>query len=176
MSMKHFLKTAVAALTAAICLNSGIGTAIAAGKTALPKFNGVTPNNVEAAAKRTDLKYEEVPVTKFRVSNLSPKSSTDMDYTDWWYSEWEDCRYIFLPATADRKDLVIEYDAKEPITLNGKSLRSGETTSILASADEFTVKMGKTDCGPKSSPTAAPSTAEISRNLRLMAILRGITA
>ena len=147
MSMKHFLKTAVAALTAAICLNSCIGTAIAAGKTALPKFNGVTPNNVEAAAKRTDLKYEEVPVTKFRVSNLSPKSSTDMDYTDWWYSEWEDCRYIFLPATADRKDLVIEYDAKEPITLNGKSLRSGETTSILASADEFTVKMGKTDCG-----------------------------
>lgn len=147
MSMKYFLKTAVAALTAVICFNSGIGTAIAAGKTALPKFNGVTPNNVEAAAKRTDLKYEEVPVTKFRVSNLSPKSSTDMDYTDWWYSEWEDCRYVFLPSTADRKDLVIEYDAKEPLTLNGKSLKSGEATDIFASADEFTIQMGKTDCG-----------------------------
>lgn len=147
MSRKHFLKTAVTALAAILCLNSGVSTAIAARTTALPKFNGVTPRNVAEAPKRTDLKYESIPVEKFRVSNLSPASDTDMDYTDWWYSEWEDCRFIFLPATADRKKLVIEYDSKEPVTLNGKTVKSGEATDILASGDEFTIKTGKTDCG-----------------------------
>ncbi|WP_296776448.1 CotH kinase family protein [Ruminococcus sp.] len=147
MSKKHFLKTAVTALAAIMCLNTSVSTAFAVRTPTLPKFNGVTPHNVGEMPKRTDLKYESVPVEKFRVSNLSPKSDTDLDYTDWWYSEWEDCRFIFLPATADRKKLVIEYDSKEPIYLNDKKLTSGETVDILASGDEFTVKAGDTDCG-----------------------------
>lgn len=147
MKYKRFIRSLVTALAAVICINSGANTAFAARTSALPKFNDVTPNNVSEAPKRTDLKYESVPVEKFRISNLSPMSDTDMDYTDWWYSEWEDCRFVFLPATADRKKLVIEYDSKEPVTLNGKTVKSGEATDILASGDEFTIKMGKTDCG-----------------------------
>ena len=143
MKYKRFIRSLVTALAAVICINSGANTAFAARTSVLPKFNGVTPNNVSEAPKRTDLKYESVPVEKFRISNLSPMSDTDMDYTDWWYSEWEDCRFVFLPATADRKKLVIEYDSKEPVTLNGKAVKSGEATDILASGDEFTIKMGK---------------------------------
>ena len=63
-----------------------------------------------------ELKYSEIPVSSFRVSELSPETDTDLDYTDWWYSEWDDCRYIFLPATADREKLVITYSADEELS------------------------------------------------------------
>ena len=147
MGMKHFFRTAFITLTAGVCISSVITTPAASGISAQPRLNGVTPKNVAATEDKIEHIYETIPVDSFRVSNLSPKTDTDMDYTDWWYSPWDDCRYIFLPATADRKDLVIEYDAKESLTLNGKSVKSGAATDILAGADEFTVKMGNKDCG-----------------------------
>ena len=93
------------------------------------------------------LLYSDIPVSSFEVSNLSPNIVTDLDYTDWWYSEWDDCRYIFLPVTADRDSLVITYSADDTIYLNGQPVKSGETTSLLGDDDTFQITVGDKDCG-----------------------------
>ena len=95
----------------------------------------------------TVLQYQEIPVGSFTVSDLSPDIKTDLDYTDWWYSEWEDCRYIFLPVTADREQLIITYSADDTIKLNGVPVKSGEMTSLLGDADTFQITVGNVDCG-----------------------------
>ena len=89
--------------------------------------------------------YENIPVEQFSAVNLSPLASTEFDYTDWQYNEWEDCRYLYLPTTADRNDLTIIYKAKDYIYLNGKKLISGESTSLAE--DEYNITVGGTDCG-----------------------------
>lgn len=92
--------------------------------------------------------YSQTPIVKFRVSNMSPNTETDLDYTDWWYSKWEDCHYIFLPVTADRSNLIITYKTeKEALYLNDKQITSGQMTSILSEKDEFEVTVGDTYCG-----------------------------
>ena len=91
--------------------------------------------------------YEDIPADLLRVSGISPQADTDLDYVDWWYSEWEDCRYIFLPATADRKSLTLSYRADAALSLNGREIVSGKETDLLSTADEFTVTVGKEDCG-----------------------------
>ncbi|MBP0975924.1 MAG: hypothetical protein J6P20_07670 [Oscillospiraceae bacterium] len=93
------------------------------------------------------LQYCEIPINSFTISNLSPDVTTDLDYTDWWFSEWEDCRYIFLPVTADREQLIISYSAYDTVKLNGEPIRSGETTSLLSDADTFQITVGDVDCG-----------------------------
>ena len=93
------------------------------------------------------LQYQDTPVDSFTVSNLSPDVTTDLDYVDWWYSEWEDCRYIFLPVTADRDSLVISYCADDTVKLNGVPVQSGEMTSLLGNADSFQITVGDTNCG-----------------------------
>lgn len=93
------------------------------------------------------LYYSDIPVSSFEVSNLSPNIVTDLDYTDWWYSEWDDCRYIFLPVTADRDSLVITYSADDTIYLNRQPVKSGETTSLLGDDDTFQITVGDKDCG-----------------------------
>lgn len=92
--------------------------------------------------------YEQTPVTQFRVDNLSPQVETDMDYTDWWYSKWEDCHYIFLPATADRTQLTVTYETEDDtqLYLNDTLIVSGASTALL-SDDEFSIRAGETDCG-----------------------------
>ncbi|MBQ8348200.1 MAG: CotH kinase family protein [Ruminococcus sp.] len=101
-----------------------------------------------AEAEEPELVYSDIPIEKFQVSNLSPQTVTDIDYTDWWYSEWDDCRYIFLPATADRNDLIITYQSENgELTLNGNKVVSGASTSLLSEADEFDIKVSNTDCG-----------------------------
>ena len=91
--------------------------------------------------------YQEVPVSLFRISNLSPAVETELDYTDWSYNIWEDCRYIYLPSTAKRDALTITYTAEAPLYLNDTPVVSGESTDILASSDEFTLKVGDTEYG-----------------------------
>ncbi len=93
------------------------------------------------------LQYDKIPVETFIVSNLSPDIDTNLDYTDCWYSEWEDCRYIFLPVTADRKKLVITYSADDILYLNNKPVISGKTTNLLDESDVFSIKIGEKDCG-----------------------------
>ncbi len=110
---------------------------------------GIFPSaNIAADDDETELLYSDTPVSSLRVSGLSPQVPTDMDYTDWWYSEWDDCRYIFLPATADRSALTITYDADgSDLYLNGTKIKSGSVTDLLSQADEFDVTAGNTDCG-----------------------------
>ena len=91
--------------------------------------------------------YSEIPVGSFRVSELSPQTDTLLDYTDWWYNELDDCRYIFLPSTANRSSLKVTYSSDEIIYLNGTPLLSGEMTSVLGGSDSFDIKVGNTDCG-----------------------------
>ena len=102
----------------------------------------ITSNEVTSIGQ-----YSEIPISVFEVSNLSPNSVTDLDYTDWWYSEWEDCRYVFLPVTADRSNLIITYSADETLYLNGQAIKSGEMTSMLVDADTFQITVGDKDCG-----------------------------
>ena len=101
----------------------------------------------DSAADETVLAYKDIPVDDFEVSELSPDTDTCLDYVRWWYSEWEDCRYIFLPSTADRSSLMVNYIADEEISLSGVTLVSGEMTSLLGEADEFDITVGDTDCG-----------------------------
>lgn len=92
--------------------------------------------------------YQDTPITSFRVENLSPGIDTELDYTDWWYSEWENCHYIFLPVTADRENLVITCSAGDlKVSLDDYEIRSGETTAILSQSDEFRVTADEIDCG-----------------------------
>ncbi|MDE6730250.1 MAG: CotH kinase family protein, partial [Oscillospiraceae bacterium] len=97
-----------------------------------------------------EMSYQDTPITSFRVENLSPGIETDLDYTDWWYSEWENCHYIFLPATADREKLVITCCAGDDdmtIALDDQAIQSGKMTSVLGEADEFHVTADEIDCG-----------------------------
>ena len=91
--------------------------------------------------------FEEIPVRSFSVENLSPLIVSDMDHTDWWYSEWDDCRYLFLPSTADRKNLIINYSADDTLYLNGTKIVSGKMTSLLDTDDEFEIMSGNKKCG-----------------------------
>ncbi|MBQ5334965.1 MAG: CotH kinase family protein [Oscillospiraceae bacterium] len=93
------------------------------------------------------LKYESVPVKSFRVSDISPQVKTDADYVDWWFSEWEDCRYVFLPATADRTKLTITVSSSKQLYLNDVPVKSGAVTDLLSTADSFQVRVGEQDCG-----------------------------
>ena len=102
---------------------------------------------VGAEAEEKALHYRDIPLTAFTVSGLSPSVETDLDYTDVWYSEWDDCRYLFLPATADRTALTITYDADDTLYLDGQAVVSGEPTDLLAEADIFYLAVGETDCG-----------------------------
>lgn len=100
-------------------------------------------SNYVLAESDVELLYAETPVTKFTVSNLSPQVESDMDYTEWFFSKWEDCRYIFLPATADRSKLTITCEAGgKTVYLNDKAIVSGRQTDLLATADTFTLKVG----------------------------------
>ncbi len=100
-----------------------------------------------AVEEDTEKLYADIPVSSFRVDDISPLISTDLDCVDLFYSQWDDSHYIFLPSTADRKSLTIEYTADDVIYLNDKEVKSGEKTSILSEGDEFTLKVGDTDCG-----------------------------
>lgn len=116
----------------------------------LIEFNGETTRGYRitvAAEAEPELQYNDIPVSDFEVSNLSPDIVTDLDYTDWWYSEWDDCHYVFLPVTADRSDLIITYAADDTLYLDGKAVKSGEMTSLLNDTDTFQITVGDTDCG-----------------------------
>ena len=93
------------------------------------------------------LKYESIPVKSFRVSEISPQVITDADFVDWWFSEWEDCRYIFLPATADRTKLKIIVSSTQTVYLNDTAVKSGAVTDLLSTADTFSVRVGTQECG-----------------------------
>ncbi len=105
------------------------------------------PNIIPQKRQAPDLKYKNIPVDSFSVSGLSPKTDTSLDYTDWWYSEWDDCRYLFLPSTADRSKLTVSFTAKEELRLNDTPLKSGTETSLLSESDTFRITVGDTDCG-----------------------------
>lgn len=94
-----------------------------------------------------NLLYQNIGAETLRVSGLSPQCETELDWVDWWYSEWEDCRYLFLPATADRTKLTLTYSGTETMTLSGTPVTSGAETDLLSQADSFSVRVGDTDCG-----------------------------
>lgn len=147
--MKTICKILSAIIAAMLCFNVTTTVSYAEAGIIPERFSLASTDNEKSSAAPETLKYYQIPVTEFRVGNLSPSIDTDMDYTDWWYSEWEDCRYIFLPSTADRTRLEISCKAEDesPVFLNGTKIHPGETTDILSKADEFQVKVGEKNCG-----------------------------
>lgn len=95
-----------------------------------------------------ELLYKEVPILSLCAENISPDIDTELDYTEWWYSEWEDCHYIFLPSTAERSALTITYETEKnlPVYLDGRKITSGETVD-LSKTDVFNVTVDGIDCG-----------------------------
>lgn len=89
-------------------------------------------------------KYKSIPVNLFRASNLSPGTDTQNDFADWFYSGKDDCRYLFLPATADRSKITVTFETENGVSLSlgGTELVSGEETSIFASKDSFDISVG----------------------------------
>ena len=112
--------------------------------------DNVTVNCVfaEQNENEPEEKYAVTPVMNFSVSGIFPEGNGDIS-VNWWYSKWEDCHYIFLPASARRDALRIEAETEngETVYLDDEALVSGDVTDILDSADEFTVKAGEEDCG-----------------------------
>lgn len=89
-------------------------------------------------------KYKSIPVSMFRVSNLSPGTDTQKDYADWFYSGNDNSRYLFLPATADRSKLTVTFETENDATLllDDTELVSGEETSLFATKDSFEITVG----------------------------------
>ena len=104
--------------------------------------NGITAANDEKAQK-----YADIPVYSFIAVDISPDADTSIDYSEWWYSEWEDCHYLSLPSTADRTHLRIDCFADGNITLDGELIKTGEYTDILSKSDEFQIEVNGEDCG-----------------------------
>ncbi|MCQ2418027.1 MAG: CotH kinase family protein [Oscillospiraceae bacterium] len=107
----------------------------------------MTSAAAEEKQEETDLQYEDIPLYSFRVSNLSPMVDTKLDYVDVWYDERTDCRYLFLPATADRRRLKISFSADGPLMLGDEEMVSGLTTAVFAKNDSFDITIGQKDCG-----------------------------
>ena len=93
--------------------------------------------------------FAEIPISGLQVTGVIPQTDDAFGTLDWWYSEWDDCRYLFLPASADRTKLTITFSAAEdaPLTLNDTEVVSGAETGLLSTADTFAVRLGDTDCG-----------------------------
>ncbi|SHM12235.1 CotH kinase family protein [Ruminococcus flavefaciens] len=152
MNIKTVLSSAISSLIAGVCLSTSISQAFAAGDLSFSRDIDIidTQINITAEAEEEEnLIYKELPISSFIVSDLSPQTDSLFDRTNWSYSKWEDCHYIFLPATADRTKLIIDYNSDEgTIYLDDEELVSGEYTDILSRKDEFQIKTAKgTDCG-----------------------------
>ena len=98
------------------------------------------------------LLYKDIPLGNFRVSNIAPNTKTELDYTDMWYSRWDDCHYLFLPATADRSKLTITLETAEgeknaSVTLNKTAVESGKQTDLLDTSDTFEMTVNGKSCG-----------------------------
>lgn len=103
------------------------------------------PLGLCAAADAESPKYAEIPVTQFTVSGMLPQESDAV--LEWWYSPEDDCRYLFLPAAADRAALTVTYQAEGELLLNGTAVASGTETDLLSTEDCFTVQVDDIDCG-----------------------------
>ena len=148
--MKYIQRTIIVALTAFIAILSQTAvTSYAENYQPYDRMQDliIIDGETQELSGDTALQYQEIPVETFTISNLSPSVTSNLDYTDWWYSKWEDCRYIFLPVTADREQLIISYSADDTVKLNGVPVQSGEMTSLLGDADTFQVAVGDVDCG-----------------------------
>lgn len=155
---QHIRVRRLTVLLAASLLLLGVSTGIrfalerrAERDTAPPpqESTAVPETTARAEEEERELLYQNTPLTLLRVGNLSPQVQTDEDYTDVWYSEWDDCRYLFLPATADRSDLTVEVEtavSEMTVTLDGEPLVSGQT-DIFAKKDVFALTVGGRDCG-----------------------------
>lgn len=143
---------AACAVTLALALRSQAKASANAGISGMLADDGLRTENLSDGARlAADTEpvprvYEQVPVLEFRVSELSASVSTEMDYVDWWYCQWEDARYLFLPSTADRSKLKLSYKASGTLYLNGRTVTSGTVTDLFKE-DEISVRVGTVDCG-----------------------------
>ena len=152
MYFKTIARSFVSVITAAVCLSTGAMSAFAAGDLAFSRdldTIGINEGVTAADAEEKEFKYKEIPVSSFVFSNFTSQTNSVLEHVNWSFSEWEDCHYIFLPASADRKKLHIDYVCDEgEVFLDGEKIVSGEDTDILSKKDEFKVTTAKgTDCG-----------------------------
>lgn len=133
-------------VAAALSTSASTGCEMDVVTTAPPERGGIKAATSSVATAAT-YRYQNIPVTQFRVENLSPKAVSELDYVEWYFSRYEDCHYIFLPATADRTQLRIVWQASGTLYLNDVAVKSGELTDLLSTADTFSVRVDHTDCG-----------------------------
>lgn len=108
-----------------------------------------SPNiKAEESTTTTSYLHEAIPVDSFTVADLAENVTSELDYADWFYSQYDECRYLCLPSVADRSALTISYDANgKQLYLNDTPIVSGAVTDLLSTADSFTVRVGNTEYG-----------------------------
>ena len=77
--------------------------------TALPLLKAA-----EETTTTTSYLHEAIPVDSFTVANLAENVTSELDYVDWFYSQYDECRYLCLPSSADRSALMISYCSLAP--------------------------------------------------------------
>ncbi len=86
---------------------------------------------------------QELPISSFKVGTQSAENESDIGAIDWYRSD-DGVYYIFLPATADRANLTVWFNASEPVICGEKTLVSGEKTDVFAEGRDFTLTCGGT--------------------------------
>ena len=152
MYFKTITRAFASVITAAVCLGTGAVSAFAAGDLSFSRdldAIGINEGVTAADEEEKEFKYKDIPVSSFVFSDFTAQTNSELERVNWSFTQWEDCHYIFLPATADRKKLHIDYVCDEgEVFLDGEKIVSGEDTDILSKKDEFKVTTAKdTDCG-----------------------------
>ncbi len=108
------------------------------------------PHILADSDSESELVYDEIPVTSFRVCGLSPELSEEEDGLSWFYSKWDDCRYLFLPACANRSRLKVEFELAEDaqnLALDGFNLQNNTFTNIFTETEPMQITVDGKDCG-----------------------------
>lgn len=61
----------------------------------------------------------------------------------WWYSEKERAYFLFLPAFADLSNLRIWFSGAEDLTIDGKTIKNGESVSFPTPGTKFSITLDK---------------------------------
>ena len=79
------------------------------------------------------------PITSFTVSTGVGETAAEFASVEWFASD-NGKYYIFLPSTADRSNLTVNFDASAEITCGKTTLENGMTTDIFEQGESFILK------------------------------------
>ena len=100
------------------------------------------------AAKGGDL-WITFPGTPPSTTENTPDSegiNKPLGAVSWWYSSKEKAYFLFLPAFADASNLTIWFGGAKELTIDGKLVKNGESTSVLIPGARLSVTLDNKSC------------------------------